>query len=97
MTEGGDSVVHHTAWNKGKPQSEKQKLEHSKRMSGRKHTREHNLAISNGLCKIGKIYCIELDKVFNSTVEAKKYLNLPATTNICSCLHGHRKTAGGYH
>lgn len=97
MTAGGDSVVCHKAWNKGKPQSEEQKLAHSKRMTGRKHSVEHNLAISYGLCKIGKIYCVELDRVFNSTVEAKNILGLAKTANICSCLHGHRQTAGGYH
>lgn len=47
-------------------------------------------------CK--KIYCIELDKKFDSQVEANLYLNKKRnSTNICECLKGRRKTAYGYH
>ena len=101
MTEGGDSVVHHKAWNKGKPQSEKQKLEHSKRMSGRKLSEEHKKAISAGLQRKENthnkaIKCIELNKIYKSAAVASAELNI-LRTSITNCLHKRSNTAGGYH
>ena len=42
------------------------------------------------------IYCIELDKVFPSTHEAGRITGI-YHGNICLCLKGKRKSAGGYH
>ena len=51
--------------------------------------------------KIGKanskpIYCVELNKVFESGRQAAKELNLN-TSGITSCLNGRYKQTGGYH
>ena len=43
-----------------------------------------------------KIYCVELDKVFNSIKEASEELGIFATTISAVC-KGKRKTVGGYH
>lgn len=43
------------------------------------------------------VYCVELDRCFNSTSEASRVLGI-SQTNICGCCNGKRfKTAGGYH
>ena len=46
--------------------------------------------------KSKKIYCIELDRVFNSQKEAAKELDLNAG-NISSCCTGRYKQTNGYH
>ena len=43
-----------------------------------------------------KVYCIELDKVFDCIQEAAKEVNV-ADSNICACLRGRSKTCAGYH
>lgn len=43
-----------------------------------------------------RIYCVELDKVFKSAVEASNILQI-CRTSICNALNGHSKMAGGYH
>ena len=42
------------------------------------------------------VYCVELDKSFNSLDEAAKAVNI-AYCGISNCLNGRRDTAGGYH
>ena len=44
-----------------------------------------------------KIYCIELDKVFESSRQAANYLGKKAKNNILACCAGTRQTAHGYH
>ena len=43
-----------------------------------------------------KVYCVELDKVFNSLTEAAKETNTNVS-GISNCLKGRYKTSGGYH
>lgn len=55
----------------------------------------------NPLCKINEarktaIKCVETEKIFESLMAASRYYNLPPG-NISKCLHGQRKTCGGYH
>lgn len=42
------------------------------------------------------VYCVELDKTFESQTEAAKELGI-SRGNISSCCKGKLKTAGGYH
>lgn len=44
--------------------------------------------------KTTKIYCVELDKIYNSIKEAQKELNV---NNITAVLSGVQNTSGGYH
>ncbi len=44
-----------------------------------------------------KVYCTELDRIFNSIEEAYKFANLKDGSSITRCCKGTRKTAGGYH
>ena len=55
--------------------------------------RIYNLEQAN---KAKAVYCVELDKVFNSQIEAAKELNI-YSTNISACCLGKQKTSGGYH
>ena len=43
-----------------------------------------------------KVYCLELNKRFNSLIEAGKYVNR-STSSISSCCIGRTKTCAGYH
>lgn len=78
------------AWNKGK---EGLKGEENP-MYGKHHTEETKKKISDA--KKRKVYCVELDKVFNSMTEAGEELNLDITS-IGRCCKGKQKTCGGYH
>lgn len=42
------------------------------------------------------IYCIELNRTFSSLTQAAQEFGL-SDSNLCHCLKGKRKTAGGYH
>ena len=55
---------------------------------------EHNKNVARSHCK--KVYCIELDKVFESAKSAAIQLNL-SDSNIAKCCKGKYKTTGGYH
>ena len=55
-------------------------------------TREENKKRS--WCK--KVYCVELDKVFESGAAAARELGLDRS-NVCNVCNGKRKTTGGYH
>lgn len=43
-----------------------------------------------------KILCVELNQIFQSITEAARYFGV-SIQNISRCLHGHSKTACGYH
>ena len=64
----------------------------SEARKGRQLSEEHKKHIKESRFK--KVYCIELDKVFNSIKEAKEELNV---YNISYCCSGKAKTCGGYH
>lgn len=49
-----------------------------------------------GKTKNKSIYCVELDKVYNSAAEAAAELGI-LRTSIANCLSGISNTAGGYH
>lgn len=52
---------------------------------------------NKGKGRIGKkVYCVELNKTFNSVVDAEKQLGIFNPNIVQVCL-GKRKTAGGYH
>lgn len=56
-------------------------------------TREDNMKKSTNA---RKVYCVELDKVFESQTQAAKELGLEQT-NISKVCRGKLKTTGGYH
>ena len=76
----------------------KQKMRNAK--LGRSLTKEQKkkIGLSNkGKGRIGNsVYCVELNKTFNSALEAESETNIPNPNIIQVCL-GKRKTAGGYH
>jgi uncharacterized Rmd1/YagE family protein len=43
-----------------------------------------------------KVYCVELDKVFDCVKIAAEAVKV-ADTNLCACLRGRSKTCAGYH
>lgn len=55
-------------------------------------TRQANVAYSNSKA----IRCIELNRIFNSIIEAERALNL-CHENICKVLKGKLAHTGGYH
>ena len=54
----------------------------------------HNKRVSRKHCK--KVYCVELNKIFNSAKQAATQLKL-FDSNIAKCCKGKYKTTGGYH
>lgn len=54
----------------------------------------HNEKVAKIHCK--KVYCVELDKEFESAKSAAAQLNL-SDSNIAKCCKGKYKTTGGYH
>lgn len=66
----------------------------SEAKKGKPKSEEHKKKISESKKK--KIYCIELDKVFNSILEASKELNIDQgyISKVCN---GKKKTAKGFH
>ena len=55
---------------------------------------KHNEMVAKSHCK--KVYCVELDRVFESAKLAAIQLNL-SDSNIAKCCKGKYKTTGGYH
>lgn len=55
---------------------------------------EHNKKVGKSHCK--KVYCVELEKVFESAKLAAMQLGL-SDSNIAKCCKGKYKTTGGYH
>lgn len=75
------------SWNKGLPKELQPQY-------GKPKSKEQREKISKALSK--PIYCVELNKVFDSAQQASKELGV-AFPNISHCLHGRRQKAGGYH
>ena len=94
--------------NYGKTLSEKTKQKMSEAtkgennpMYGKKHTEESKQKMSEtkkgkNNPRATKVYCVELDMVFNTITEASKFVGCDQT-NISNVLIGRQKTAGGYH
>lgn len=64
-------------------------------------SRKYNANYGNRAVKAAEklsktIYCVELDKTFNSIADANRALNLSKSC-VTNCLKGHSKTAGGFH
>ena len=63
-------------------------------------TREYNLNYGTRLEKMRKmskkVFCIELNQIFESMHEVERQLGL-ANESISRCCNGKRKTCGGYH
>lgn len=64
-------------------------------------TRKENINYGTRNKRVGKanskkIYCQELDRVFNSQTEAAEELDL-LQAGISQCCYGKQKTCGGYH
>ena len=70
--------------NYGKTLSEKTKQKMSETKKGKNNPRAT------------KVYCVELDMVFNTITEASKFVGCDQS-NISNVLIGRQKTAGGYH
>ena len=73
----------------------------SKAISGKNHPmygKHHSEETKRKISKANEIpvYCVELDRVFNSCKECAEELGLNRG-NICHMLKGKRKTTGGYH
>ena len=78
----------------GKHHSEETRHAMSESHKGRAFTEEHRNKIGKSNSKM--VYCIELDKIFESATEASRELGIQQQGISCCCL-GKRKTAGGYH
>lgn len=72
-------------------------------MYGKKHTDEAKEKMrikrknrTNWNCKPRPVFCIELNRKFNSAGRAAKELNL-ASSNILNVCYGKRQTCGGFH
>lgn len=67
---------------------------------GKTHTEESKKKMSEAhkgkSANIKKVYCVELDKVFNSIKECAEELNIDSS-HISKVCKGKRKTVGGYH
>ena len=83
---------HKSKSQKGRVFSEESKKKMSEASKGKQLSEEHKKHIKESQFK--KVYCIELDKVFNSIKEASEELNI---YNISDCCRGKAKTSGGYH
>lgn len=55
---------------------------------------EHNERVARSRCR--KVYCVELDTLFESAKQAAQKLNL-SDSNIAKCCKGKYRTTGGYH
>lgn len=88
--EGGKNSLH--------TEETKQKMREAK--IGSVLTEEHKRKIGESNKGHGRpghtVYCIELNKIFQSAVEAEKQTSIP-NANIIAVCKGKRKTAGKYH
>ena len=74
--------------------NETTKNHRSENFKGRILSEEHKKKIGKANGKL--VYCVELDKVFESTSEASRQLGINKR-NIASVCRGERNKAGGYH
>lgn len=81
---------------KGKTLSEETKQKMSEAKKGRTLSEEHRKKLSENNPNATKVYCVELDMVFNTVTEASKFVGC-SKMNISSVLRGRSKTAKGYH
>ena len=82
----------------GKNFSEETKAKISKAKKGKTLSEEHKQKIGESKKGKGKvkIYCIELDKYFDTVTEAGEFIGC-TKQNISNVLNGKGRTAGGYH
>ena len=78
----------------GKHHTEETKKKMSESHKGKVFTEEHRNKIGKSNSKM--VYCIELDKIFESATEASRELGIKQQGISCCCICK-RKTAGGYH
>ena len=86
---------------KGKKLTEETRKKISKIMKGRILSEETKQKMSETMKgknnpNATKVYCVELDMVFNTVTEASEYVGC-SISSISSVLTGKRKTAKGYH
>ena len=79
-------------WNKGKHGIYTE--EQLKKMSQNTTKLWQNKEYRNKNCK--KVLCVELNIVFDSVTEARKYFNIKSNSHICECCSGKLKSAGKY-
>lgn len=80
--------------NLGKKYGEETKQKLSKVHKGIRLSEDHKHKISESKKK--RIICIELNKVFKSSIEASKFANV-TPGSIRNCVNGRTHTSGGYH
>lgn len=80
---------------KGKHLSEEHKKKLSEKSKGKKLNEETKKKMSISSTRKKKIICIELNKTFDSGLQASKETNINCS-HIYQCCKGKRKTAGGY-
>lgn len=83
---------------KGKKHSEETKRKMSESRTGRRFSEESKRKISEAHRKLRnkRIYCVELDCVFESLDEASEKIGRSKAV-IVDCCKGRQKTCGGYH
>lgn len=80
--------------NLGKKYGEETKRKLSKVHKGIRLSEDHKRKISEAKKK--RIICIELNKIFRSSIEASKFVKIVPSA-IRNCVNGNTKTSGGYH
>lgn len=83
----------------GVKMNEYQKQKNRERQKGKHYSPQtefkKGIITQYNLDKRVKVYCIELDKFFDSIAGAEKELNIPH--HIHDCINGKRNVCGGYH
>lgn len=99
-TIGGKTAIHY--W-KGKSRDIETRQKISKSLTGSRLAEEtkRKIGLANSKAMIGnkngnkKVVCVELNKVFNSLIEAAQFINRHPS-GITKVLKGEKKTCGGY-
>lgn len=85
---------------KGKKHTDEAKLKMSCAKKGKNLSEKHKQKIRESNKDNGRpgkpVYCLELNKSFNSAIEAERQTGIP-NSNIIAVCKGDRKTAGKYH
>lgn len=81
---------------KGKHHSEETKNKLSKKLKGRIISDETKIKMSKSSTRKKEIICIELNKIFESCLQASK-ITKTNSSHIIQCCKGKRKTANGFH